>query len=56
MTKLNHPFVIKMEYAFVTKNYLAFVLEYCSGGELFYHLRKVKLYLYLFNYSNRLKE
>lgn len=29
-----------MHFAFETKFYIAFVLEYCSGGELFYHLRR----------------
>jgi len=31
-----------LHYAFETKFYIAFVLEYCAGGELFYHLRKLK--------------
>ena len=42
MTKISHPFLLKLEYAFETKDYLAFAMEYCSGGELFFHLRKVK--------------
>ncbi|CAD8163908.1 unnamed protein product [Paramecium pentaurelia] len=42
MIKLNHPFIVKMQYAFESRKYLVFVLEYCSGGELFYLLRKVK--------------
>lgn len=32
---INHPFVIKMKYAFQTKDCLYFVLHYCPGGELF---------------------
>ena len=42
MTKLNHPFLVKLDYSFESRKYLVFVLEYCSGGELFYLLRKVK--------------
>ncbi|CAD8093322.1 unnamed protein product [Paramecium sonneborni] len=42
MSILNHPFIVKMQYAFESRKYLVFVLEYCSGGELFYLLRKVK--------------
>ena len=42
MANLSHPFIVKMHYAFESKKYLVFILEYCSGGELFYLLRKVK--------------
>jgi len=42
MTLLKHPFLLKLEYAFESRNYLGFAMEYCSGGELFYHLRRIK--------------
>ncbi|CAD8198047.1 unnamed protein product [Paramecium pentaurelia] len=42
MTVLDHPFIIKLEYAFESKNFIIFVLEFCSGGELFWQLRQVK--------------
>ncbi|CAD8081527.1 unnamed protein product [Paramecium primaurelia] len=42
MCNLNHPFIVKIQYAFESRKYLVFVLEYCSGGELFFLLRKVK--------------
>ncbi|CAD8205925.1 unnamed protein product [Paramecium octaurelia] len=42
MSNLNHPFIVKIQYAFESRRYLVFVLEYCSGGELFFLLRKVK--------------
>ncbi|CAK64739.1 unnamed protein product (macronuclear) [Paramecium tetraurelia] len=42
MTVLDHPFIIKLEYAFESKNFIVFVLEFCSGGELFWQLRQVK--------------
>ena len=41
MSILNHPFIVGLQYAFESRKYLVFVLEYCSGGELFYLLRKV---------------
>lgn len=34
----DHPFVIKMQHAFQSKDYLHFVVDFCSGGELFYLL------------------
>ena len=40
--KIDHPFIVGMKYAFQTKEKLYFVLDYCPGGELFYHLGKAK--------------
>ena len=42
MISVKHPFCLNLEYAFESKNYIGFVMEYCPGGELFYHLRNVK--------------
>lgn len=42
MTLINHPYLLKLEYAFESKNYLGFAMEYCAGGELFFHLRRIK--------------
>ena len=39
---INHPFIVKLHYAFQTDNKLYFVLDYCAGGELFYHLSRMK--------------
>jgi serum/glucocorticoid-regulated kinase 2 len=39
MELIDHPFIVKMQYAFESENYLVFVLEYCQGGELFFLLR-----------------
>ena len=33
-----------MKYSFTTKDRLFFVLEYVNGGELFFHLDKVKVF------------
>lgn len=38
----NHPFVMNMSYAFQTEEKLYIVLEYCSGGELFFHLSRYR--------------
>ncbi|CAD8049944.1 unnamed protein product [Paramecium sonneborni] len=42
MIKMENQYIIPLHYAFESKYYIAFVLEYCAGGELFYHLRKLK--------------
>jgi len=34
----NHPFIVTLHYAFQTPKKLYVVLEYCAGGELFFHL------------------
>ena len=41
MRKLGtHPFILKLQYAFESKDYLHFVVDFCSGGELFYLLQR----------------
>jgi serum/glucocorticoid-regulated kinase 2 len=40
LARLNHPFIVNLHFAFQTSSKLHLVLDYCSGGELFYHLRK----------------
>eukprot|EP00455_Lapot_gusevi_P020628 TRINITY_DN21838_c0_g2_i1.p1 TRINITY_DN21838_c0_g2~~TRINITY_DN21838_c0_g2_i1.p1 ORF type:complete len:418 (+),score=72.88 TRINITY_DN21838_c0_g2_i1:49-1302(+) len=37
---VRHPFIVALRYAFQTRNKLYFVLDYCAGGELFFHLGK----------------
>merc|ERR1712232_1180632 len=37
---VSHPFIVVLHYAFQTPKKLYFVLEFCSGGELFYHLSR----------------
>lgn len=39
---VRHPFIVGMNYAFQTAEKLYFVLDYCAGGELFFHLGKVQ--------------
>lgn len=40
--RLNHPFIVKLHYAFQTEVKLYFVLDYAAGGELFFHLSRMK--------------
>eukprot|EP01061_Rhynchopus_euleeides_P013849 TRINITY_DN2404_c0_g1_i1.p1 TRINITY_DN2404_c0_g1~~TRINITY_DN2404_c0_g1_i1.p1 ORF type:complete len:642 (+),score=225.57 TRINITY_DN2404_c0_g1_i1:137-1927(+) len=38
---INHPYIVKLHYAFQTADSLFLVLDFLSGGELFYHLSQV---------------
>lgn len=38
---VHHPFIVGLSMAFQTTDKLFFVLDYCAGGELFFHLGKV---------------
>jgi len=40
LARLSHPFVVKLQWAFQTNSHLFMVLDYCAGGELFYHLQR----------------
>ena len=40
LEKLNHPFIVKLFYAFQDKTKLYFITEFMQGGELFFHLRR----------------
>lgn len=42
LEKIDHPFVIKMRFAFQSDSKLFLVLDYCPGGELFFHLQNCK--------------
>ncbi len=39
LATVKHPNVVKMKYAFQTVRRLYLVLEYCPGGEMFFHLQ-----------------
>jgi len=38
---VKHPFIVGLKMAFQSRDKLYFVLDYCAGGELFFHLGKV---------------
>eukprot|EP00920_Eleutheroschizon_duboscqi_P010321 GHVT01023968.1.p1 GENE.GHVT01023968.1~~GHVT01023968.1.p1 ORF type:complete len:388 (-),score=80.90 GHVT01023968.1:178-1248(-) len=40
LESIAHPFVVQLHYAFQTPKKLYLVLEYCPGGELFFHLSR----------------
>lgn len=42
LSVLDHPFIMKMYYAFQTAEKLYLVLDYCPGGELFFHLSRYR--------------
>lgn len=42
LTAFSHPFITRVHYTIETESFIAIALEYCSGGELFYLLKKVK--------------
>ena len=42
MEMINHPFIIKLQYAFQNKHKLYLLTKFCSGGELFYHMQKIQ--------------
>ena len=42
MQKLNHPFIIKLYWSFQSKTELFFVMDICTGGEMFFHLGKIQ--------------
>eukprot|EP00357_Protocruzia_adherens_P002555 CAMPEP_0115016588 /NCGR_PEP_ID=MMETSP0216-20121206/27543_1 /TAXON_ID=223996 /ORGANISM="Protocruzia adherens, Strain Boccale" /LENGTH=535 /DNA_ID=CAMNT_0002387107 /DNA_START=45 /DNA_END=1652 /DNA_ORIENTATION=- len=42
MQKVDHPFLVGLEYAFQTPEKLFFVMPYVRGGELFQHLKQIR--------------
>jgi serine/threonine protein kinase len=42
LSVVNHPFIMKLHYAFQTADKLYLVLDYCPGGELFFHLSRFR--------------
>lgn len=40
LSTINHPFVVKLHYAFQTMEKLYLVMDYCPGGDLAKLLRK----------------
>lgn len=42
LAQINHPFILALRYAFQTKHKLYMITDYCPGGELFFHLKKLR--------------
>ena len=45
LERINHPFIVKFNYAFQTEGKLYLILEYASGGELFTYMEKERIFL-----------
>jgi len=41
MELIDHHFIMKLRYAFQTPQKLYMVMDYCPGGELFFHIQRV---------------
>lgn len=41
MDKICHSFLVEMKYAFQNDTKFFFVMEYCSGGDLSFYLKKI---------------
>jgi len=41
LARVDHPYIVRCRSAFQTEDKLYFVLDYCSGGELFFHLSRL---------------
>lgn len=42
LTILNHPFLIHLKEAFQFNNKLFFITDFCTGGEIFFHLKRLR--------------
>ena len=42
----NHPFIVKLLFAFQTLTDLFLIMEYCPGGDLGQHLQREKKFFY----------
>ena len=47
---IHHPHIVGLHKAFQTADKLFFVLDYCAGGELFFHLGKVGRFPGMFSF------
>lgn len=44
LQRLRHPFIVNLKFAFQTIDKVVLVLDYISGGELFYHLSEAQVF------------
>ena len=44
MSTVSHPFIIALKFAFQTPENLYMITEYCPGGELYFHLKRRKVF------------
>lgn len=52
---MDFPFIIKLKYAFQNASKLYLVMDYCPGGELFFHIQRVERFneeaYYIYKFS-----
>ena len=41
MERIHHPFILSLRYAFQTHHKLYMITDYCAGGEVFFHLKRL---------------
>lgn len=41
LMSVNHPFVVNLEYFFISPSYVFFAMKFKQGGELYHHLKKL---------------
>lgn len=41
LSKINHPFIVKMYHDWADSNFIYFILDYCAGGDFFTLLRNI---------------
>jgi len=44
LCRISHPFIVKLHYAFQTPSQLYLVLDFAGGGELFFHLSRLRMF------------
>jgi serine/threonine protein kinase len=44
MAHASHPFIVSLRFAFQSDDKLYMITEYCPGGELYFHLKKMKTF------------
>ncbi|KAI9290597.1 Pkinase-domain-containing protein [Neoconidiobolus thromboides FSU 785] len=44
LSEVQHPFIVKLFYAFQTEDRLYLILDYVQGGELFFHLANERMF------------
>lgn len=44
LSSLNFPFIVNLKMAFQNERKLYILTDYCGGGELYYHIQKVKCF------------
>jgi serine/threonine protein kinase len=42
LASIDHPFLVKLHYAFQNDTKLYMIIDFCKGGELFYHLKNAR--------------